>query len=422
MLNWFLQIVFALKYIHERGVLHRDLKTSNLFLSSSGVVKVGDFGVSRVLHGTLERAQTVIGTPYYMSPEVCQNELYSFKSDIWSLGCILYELCTLSYTFKSKNLMGLVNMIVHEPHEPIPSSYSKNLNDLVNQLLMKDPANRPSCDDLLQTTFMQKVLHKFLHPDSINELEQHPDTIYKETEIEETPMQRMKRKKEEAARKREEEIRLALKNNSNEFRMSHSKLRKKEQLQSVFDKNRQEYNDYPTMTVESIQLDGGFNPALSYKDTFQNSIKENHSKPSHTQYQNTHLKSTNKSFVTIQSQYVEDLPVRQNYVKQPSTVKEEEEFASDFEELEENLIDEAKIDDNYSLSKEPPTSKTQKFRNKLAEQIGPKLFERLYSSMKHLKDSGANEKTIKQSMKSQFGNSSLVHVFEIEQLFFMENN
>eukprot|EP00425_Heterocapsa_triquetra_P040341 CAMPEP_0195072640 /NCGR_PEP_ID=MMETSP0448-20130528/16180_1 /TAXON_ID=66468 /ORGANISM="Heterocapsa triquestra, Strain CCMP 448" /LENGTH=206 /DNA_ID=CAMNT_0040104657 /DNA_START=25 /DNA_END=642 /DNA_ORIENTATION=+ len=93
-MSYFVQVLQALQYIHGERILHRDLKTSNLFLMKSmQVVKLGDFGISRVLEGSIEAAITVVGTPYYMSPEVCENKPYTFKSDVWSLGCVLYELC-----------------------------------------------------------------------------------------------------------------------------------------------------------------------------------------------------------------------------------------------------------------------------------------------------------------------------------------
>jgi len=107
-LNWFLQLLLALEFVHRKKILHRDIKSSNIFLRSNGTVKLGDFGISRVLENTNEAAMTVVGTPYYMrlefsvslndkfnSPEVCENKPYTFKSDVWALGCVLYEMCTL---------------------------------------------------------------------------------------------------------------------------------------------------------------------------------------------------------------------------------------------------------------------------------------------------------------------------------------
>lgn len=93
-MHWFVQICFALRYIHSLRVLHRDIKSSNVFLTATNCVKLGDFGISKVLQGTVEAAMTVVGTPYYMSPEVYQNKPYTLKSDVWALGCLLYELCT----------------------------------------------------------------------------------------------------------------------------------------------------------------------------------------------------------------------------------------------------------------------------------------------------------------------------------------
>ncbi len=93
-LEWFVQIVMALRYVHYKRILHRDLKTQNIFITKT-LVKIGDFGIAKVMEGSLTAASTFIGTPYYMSPEACQNQPYSYQSDVWALGCILYEMCAL---------------------------------------------------------------------------------------------------------------------------------------------------------------------------------------------------------------------------------------------------------------------------------------------------------------------------------------
>ncbi|KAA6362949.1 MAG: putative protein kinase domain protein [Streblomastix strix] len=87
-LNYFVQIYLAIKHVHDRKILHRDIKLQNIFLTSKNIVKLGDFGISRMLSSTREMAKTVIGTPYYLSPEICKDEKYSFKSDIWSVKVV----------------------------------------------------------------------------------------------------------------------------------------------------------------------------------------------------------------------------------------------------------------------------------------------------------------------------------------------
>ena len=142
-MNWFIQLAMALEYIHGRKVLHRDIKVSNIFLTGNNTVKLGDFGISKVLETTQEQAQTVVGTPYYMSPEVCESKPYTHKSDIWALGCVLFELCALDKPFFAENLLGLVYKIVQDDPKPIPDTYSKELAKLVEMSLQKDPAKRP---------------------------------------------------------------------------------------------------------------------------------------------------------------------------------------------------------------------------------------------------------------------------------------
>jgi len=150
-LNLFTQMLEGIRYVHGLQVLHRDLKTSNLLLTEDrSRVKIGDFGIARVLDNTAAVAVTMLGTPYYMSPEVCKGESYREKSDMWSLGCVLYEMCMLRHAFESQSLLGLVYCIVSESYAPIPSDrYSPEVRELVSQFLIKAADERPNADTAL---------------------------------------------------------------------------------------------------------------------------------------------------------------------------------------------------------------------------------------------------------------------------------
>lgn len=154
-LDWFVQICLAMKYIHDRKILHRDLKSQNIFLTAKDEIKVGDFGIARVLQNTYDYANTVIGTPYYLSPEMCQELPYNQKSDIWSLGCILYEMLTCRHAFSASNMKGLVLKILRGTYEPILEVYSPEIRGLVAELLQREPIKRPSVKRILEKEFLR---------------------------------------------------------------------------------------------------------------------------------------------------------------------------------------------------------------------------------------------------------------------------
>ena len=146
-LHYFYEILQGLYYLHKNRVLHRDLKTLNIFLTKDNHIKIGDFGVSKKLINNNIYAYTFVGTPYYLSPEICQNKAYDEKSDVWSLGVIIYELITLNKPFDSQSQMGLFMKILKGKPAPIINtikhSYSQKLiNMVIENLLDKDPLTR----------------------------------------------------------------------------------------------------------------------------------------------------------------------------------------------------------------------------------------------------------------------------------------
>jgi serine/threonine protein kinase len=161
-LHDFIQICLAIKYCHDRKILHRDLKAENVFLMKDGTVKLGDFGIARVLEHTLQLCRTQVGTPYYLSPEICEGKNYNSKTDIWSLGCILYQLCALKYPFSASNLNALLTVIMRGKYQALSAAYSSELRNLVGRMLTKDPSRRPSVNQILGMPFIKQRLSSFL--------------------------------------------------------------------------------------------------------------------------------------------------------------------------------------------------------------------------------------------------------------------
>ncbi|NWV37147.1 NEK5 kinase, partial [Grantiella picta] len=172
-LSWFVQICLGLKHIHDKKILHRDVKTQNVFLSNNGkVAKLGDFGIARQLNSTTEFAHTCVGTPYYLSPEICESRPYNNKTDIWSLGCVLYELCALKHpvsTFQGNSLHELVLKICRGRFQPVSPTYSYDLRILISQLFKISPRDRPSISSILRKPFLQKLVLRCLPPEVAQE-------------------------------------------------------------------------------------------------------------------------------------------------------------------------------------------------------------------------------------------------------------
>ncbi|KAL5528207.1 hypothetical protein ACEPAF_7343 [Sanghuangporus sanghuang] len=163
--SYFLQLLLALQHCHcptsspgedgtseirRQQILHRDLKPENVFISKGKTIKLGDFGLSKALTQT-NFANTYVGTPYYMSPELIQEKSYDTKSDIWSLGCLIYELCALRPPFAEAQTHSELSMLIRNARiPPLPKGYSSSLSHVIKSMLNLNPAMRPSAQQLLQ--------------------------------------------------------------------------------------------------------------------------------------------------------------------------------------------------------------------------------------------------------------------------------
>lgn len=153
----FIQLLLGLYTIHRSNILHRDLKSANVFVESEDNVKIGDFGCAKELDTTSQKADSVVGTPLYESPQVIKGEEYDSAADMWSLGVLLYELCTLERPFDHPNKYKLVELILAGKYSEIAKERAPpELIDIIRSLLVQDPRQRPSALALLRNPFVAK--------------------------------------------------------------------------------------------------------------------------------------------------------------------------------------------------------------------------------------------------------------------------
>jgi len=156
--SFFLQLCKGIQYLHQNGILHRDIKAANIFIDAEGCLKIGDFGISKILRPGAMQAYAQIGSPYYVSPEIWKKKGYDTKSDIWAIGCFLYELIALRPPFQANDMDGLSKKIMTGRYDPLPASTSPELLGMVRKLLVLEPRGRPSIDQLFEMKSVQEHL------------------------------------------------------------------------------------------------------------------------------------------------------------------------------------------------------------------------------------------------------------------------
>ena len=162
-LLWIAQLCLALSYVHDKQILHRDIKTQNIFIQNEHTIRIGDFGIAKGYNQNQDLGGSLIGTPLYMAPEVYNSsKKYSFRSDIWSLGCCIFEMCNLKNAFEAKSWNAVFVKVNKGQRAQLNSRYSIDMKNLVDSMLSVNGKNRPTIASILEKPFMKPIVGKYI--------------------------------------------------------------------------------------------------------------------------------------------------------------------------------------------------------------------------------------------------------------------
>jgi serine/threonine protein kinase len=418
---------------------------------------------------------TVVGTPYYMSPEVCENKPYTFKSDWWALGWVLYELCTLQHAFLADNLLGLAYKIVKGTYDPIPDVYSKDLKNLVDKILNKDHVERPSVKDLILLPFLKHKMEEFLKKDGdigthdlkIRTIKPPMTEEEKEEEMlkDLTPAQRAKRRKELKAQKEGEKMNQAIKKNMatygaakvRKFNEFYDSKAQDELNKEMFSKENYGHktggsNKYDQFAVDPNSVTD-FDVNDRYEDTYalSNSMGSMGTQIS----QLTEKPMGSKKFSSHDYRQTREIKGSGSYKFEED--KDDEEYADDFEDATRDLAQLTGVLDNYKkvlsgdvweFDEEPqkktpgafsPISEAPSFdeaeygtivsmknmneRNMLLEYFGDDLYNKMYDYLMYARKKDLDDKIIQSALKEFVGPSNkqaLSMWFKLDMIVFKE--
>ncbi|XP_057195723.1 serine/threonine-protein kinase Nek11 [Triplophysa rosa] len=454
--EWFSQMLLGVHYIHQRRILHRDLKTKNIFLRNN-IVKIGDFGVSCLLVGSCDLATTFTGTPYYMSPEALSHKGYDSKSDIWSLGCILYEMCCLAHAFDGQNFLDVVLKIVEGPTPSLPETYSWQLNSLMQSMLEKDSSCRILASNALKSPLIEQSLQSMKHKFSSLTLQErsmgeerdtsqilralqkkvHLQTLRERSEVQKmSPRERMRLRKLQAADEKAKKLKQIVeeKYQENHLRMQENKSKNFHKVNVDVLKVRTED---PIRQIESIQS-GSLNENLELvgnlselPDKMSMFLPKNHAIPEDPQaaeafYSVDEFESCSEEESDRDGDSEEDLPT------DPScqTCRQDSDLEAMIKHMENVLHADSDVSEAADLKPLPDSlgassintsmaeSRIQRMRESLHQRLGEEVFMKIYDYLKQARQRQETEENIRQDLSKLVERSS--DCFEVDQLLYYE--
>ncbi|XP_057171953.1 serine/threonine-protein kinase Nek11 isoform X6 [Ursus arctos] len=443
----------------ELMILHRDLKSKNIFLKNN-LLKIGDFGVSRLLMGSCDVATTLTGTPHYMSPEALTHQGYNTKSDIWSLACILYEMCCMNHAFTGSNFLSIVLKIVEGDTPSLPKGYPRELSAIMERMLNKSPSLRPSAKEILKIPYIDEQLQHLMCRYSeitledrnlncqketaqiINAMQKkiHLQTLRELSQVQKmTPRERMRLRKLQAADEKTRKLKKLAeeKYEENNKRMQELRSRNSEQQLTV-----DVLHEFDDLTSENLPESQPI-PSLDL-DPLESSIEDtitdlgDHEIPEDPlvaeEYYADAFDSCSEDSEEEQEEIVFSAPREEIKNERPRPASRTFQQDSDIEALVgclENVLGCTSLDTRTITSTAPDMSpgptmfnstvaktKMKHMRESAMQKLGAEVFEKVYNYLKRARRQKAGEAEIRAALEKVVPRAS--DCFEVDQLLYFE--
>ncbi|XP_073486438.1 serine/threonine-protein kinase Nek11 isoform X1 [Aquarana catesbeiana] len=450
--EWLIQLLLGVNYMHERRILHRDLKAKNIFLKNN-LLKIGDFGVSRLLMGSSDLATTFTGTPYYMSPEVLNHQGYDSKSDIWSVGCILHEICCLEHAFTGHSFLAVFWKIVEGPTPSLPDCYSSDLNFIMSRMLNKDPLLRPGAVEILQIPYifdqLQKVQWKLYgsideddktiicqkEADQIRNAVQrkfHLQTLRELSEVQKmTPRERMRLRKENAADEKARRLKQLAEEKYNENQQRKKELRSRnfQQLSINVLRDDDEPQKYLMQSEPvSARSSDGSNKTTDRLCASEPSNRDIPEDPLIAdKYYEDGFESCSEESNTESTEEEDD--AQETQITQ-TTYQQDTDFKAMMLKLE-SVLASSYTDTQTATKMSPPIpltsnaindimaqTKLKRMRESAVQSLGERAFEKIYNYLKYARKNNISEKEVKQHLETLVSRSN--DCFVVDQILYFE--
>ena len=418
-LDYFTQICLAIRHIHKKKIIHRDLKSGNIFLMKNGFVKLGDFGIAKGFQKTMDKAKTMVGTPYYLSPEILENKPYDSKSDIWALGVLLYEMMTFKMPFNANSLPMLSVKIMRGNYIPPPTIYTKDLRELVAKCLTVDAKMRPTIDEILKTPLIQNRIRSFL--DEVQYNKEFSKTITKKYKEKEKTVIKVKEIKGLNVEVFEPSIisgnpinnlNIKKNNNSNKKIVDYFKQRniRREQEEKEKNKKRQEFKDFLKETKKSKKWGGIDQNQYNESGVMWGKNQENQ-RPILFKEENLKTEEENKSEDINLNDLLDSYDVNkitQEQYDKARFLNKLDNIVNEDKENNDDIVNQEGEGENNSDIEDDSYSEFTKIEIKKMEFekiLGVKLFIKVYHYINDLlndKDSKYDEEKIKDKIKDDF--------------------